>query len=115
MSAAPSADSRNVRERSRARLGAKFEYLKAQGIALFPQDGSGITSADQRLDIETAKLNDIDPQAWLANTLGRFGIPFLAGEIILSGSLAPLLPAAPGDRFDMSLTGIGTASIAFEA
>lgn len=53
--------------------------------------------------------------AWLANTLGRFGIPFLAGEIILSGSLAPLLPAAPGDRFDMSLTGIGTASIAFEA
>ena len=53
--------------------------------------------------------------AWLANTLGRFGIPFLAGEIILSGSLAPLLPITPGDRFDMSLTGIGTASISFEA
>jgi 2-oxopent-4-enoate/cis-2-oxohex-4-enoate hydratase len=53
--------------------------------------------------------------AWLANTLGRFGIPFLAGEIILSGSLAPLLPAAPGDRFEMTLAGIGTASIAFEA
>lgn len=53
--------------------------------------------------------------AWLANTLGRFGIPFLAGEIILSGSLAPLLPITPGDRFDMSLAGIGTASIAFEA
>jgi len=53
--------------------------------------------------------------AWLANTLGRFGIPFLAGEIILSGSLAPLLPITPGDRFDMSLAGIGTASISFEA
>ncbi len=53
--------------------------------------------------------------AWLANTLGRFGIPFLAGEIILSGSLAPLLPITPGDHFDMSLTGIGTASISFEA
>ena len=52
---------------------------------------------------------------WLANTLGKFGIPFLAGEIILSGSLAPLLPAAPGDRFEMSLSGIGNASIAFEA
>ncbi|MGH8454127.1 MAG: fumarylacetoacetate hydrolase family protein, partial [Nevskiales bacterium] len=49
--------------------------------------------------------------AWLANTLGRFGIPFLAGEIILSGSLAPLLPITPGDRFEMSLTGIGEASI----
>lgn len=53
--------------------------------------------------------------AWLANTLGKFGIPFLAGEVILSGSLAPLLPAVPGDRFEMTLHGIGNASISFEA
>lgn len=51
--------------------------------------------------------------AWLANTLGQFGIPFLAGEIILSGSLAPLLPAVSGDRFEMSLAGIGGATISF--
>ena len=51
--------------------------------------------------------------AWLANTLGRFDIPFLAGEIILSGSLAPLLPAAPGDKFEMTLEGIGGASVSF--
>ena len=51
--------------------------------------------------------------AWLANTLGRFGIPFLAGEVILSGSLAPLLPIVPGDRFEMTLAGMGGASIAF--
>ena len=53
--------------------------------------------------------------AWLANTLGRFDIPFLAGEVILSGSLAPLLPIVAGDRFEMNITGIGSASIAFEA
>ena len=53
--------------------------------------------------------------AWLANTLGRYGIPFLKGEIILSGSLAPLLPAAPGDRFHLTLAGIGEAAIGFEA
>ena len=51
--------------------------------------------------------------AWLANTLGSFGIPFLAGEIILSGSLAPLLPAVAGDRFDMTLEGIGAAAVSF--
>ncbi|WP_028080081.1 fumarylacetoacetate hydrolase family protein [Solimonas soli] len=51
--------------------------------------------------------------AWLASTLSRYGIPFLKGEIILSGSLAPLLPAVAGDQFDMSLTGIGGASISF--
>jgi len=53
--------------------------------------------------------------AWLANTLGKFGIPFLAGEVILSGSLAPLLPASPGDRFHMTLAGLGEASISFGA
>ncbi|MGH8446557.1 MAG: fumarylacetoacetate hydrolase family protein [Solimonas sp.] len=53
--------------------------------------------------------------AWLANTLGRHGIPFLKGEIILSGSLAPLLPAVPGDRFHMQLAGIGEATIGFDA
>ncbi len=51
--------------------------------------------------------------AWLANTLGAFGIPFLAGEIILSGSLAPLLPAVPGDYFEMTLLGLGGATVRF--
>jgi 2-oxopent-4-enoate/cis-2-oxohex-4-enoate hydratase len=51
--------------------------------------------------------------AWLANTLGRFGIPFLAGEVILSGSLVPLVPVVAGDRFDLSITGIGEATVRF--
>lgn len=53
--------------------------------------------------------------AWLANTLGAYGIPFLAGEVILSGSLAPLLPALLGDVFEMTLAGMGGASISFIA
>lgn len=51
--------------------------------------------------------------AWLANTLGAFGIPFKAGEIILSGSLAPLVPAVAGDQFTMQIEGLGGCSIAF--
>lgn len=51
--------------------------------------------------------------AWLANTLGQLGIPFKAGEIILSGSLGPLLPAVAGDRFDLALAGLGNSSITF--
>ncbi|HKY93089.1 MAG TPA: fumarylacetoacetate hydrolase family protein [Nevskiaceae bacterium] len=53
--------------------------------------------------------------AWLANTLSHYGIPFLAGEVILSGSLAALLPAAPGDHFEMEIGGMGGASVRFEA
>lgn len=51
--------------------------------------------------------------AWLANTLGEFGIPFKAREVILSGSLVPLESVVPGDEMHMELMGIGTATVRF--
>ena len=51
--------------------------------------------------------------AWLANTLGAYGVPLKAGEIILSGSLVPLEPALPGDVFETVIEGLGSARIAF--
>ena len=57
--------------------------------------------------------NPLTAVAWLANTLGRFGIPFKAGEVILSGSLVPLEPVVAGDKMEMELHGIGRASIKF--
>ncbi len=51
--------------------------------------------------------------AWLANTLGRFGIKLEAGEVILSGSLVPLQPVAAGDFVHVSVGGLGTASVRF--
>jgi len=50
---------------------------------------------------------------WLANALGRFGIPLRAGEIILSGSLGALVPVAAGDSLHLSIGGIGSASVRF--
>ncbi len=67
--------------------------------------GSGLGSAVQGHPAEAV--------AWLANTLGEFGIPFLAGEIILSGALAPLVPVRAGDWFELSTDGIGGASLHF--
>jgi len=51
--------------------------------------------------------------AWLANTLGEYGIPFHAGEIVLSGSMVPLAPAAVGDQFRMQIDGLGSAEVRF--
>jgi len=50
---------------------------------------------------------------WLANALGRLGTTLRSGEIILSGSLAAMIPAAAGDCFQLSIGGIGSASIRF--
>ena len=51
--------------------------------------------------------------AWLANTLGEFGIKLEAGEVILSGSLVPLHPAVPGDVMTLGVGGVGNASVRF--
>ena len=55
----------------------------------------------------------VNAVAWLANTLGRLGIPLKAGEVILSGSLAPLIPVVAGDYLRMSINGIGTCAVRF--
>jgi 2-oxopent-4-enoate/cis-2-oxohex-4-enoate hydratase len=51
--------------------------------------------------------------AWLANTLGKFGIGLKAGEVILSGSLVPLEPIKAGDHMRVDIGGMGSASVRF--
>jgi len=51
--------------------------------------------------------------AWLANTLGRLGIPLKKGEIVLSGAQAPLLAVACGDHFVCEIAGIGACEVRF--
>ncbi len=51
--------------------------------------------------------------AWLANTLGAYGVTLDAGDVILSGSLVPLEPALKGDVFEMTLHGIGKCTARF--
>jgi 2-oxopent-4-enoate/cis-2-oxohex-4-enoate hydratase len=57
--------------------------------------------------------NPLTAVAWLANTLGKFGIPFEAGEVILSGSLTPFIAIESGDKLHLELDGIGSASCSF--
>jgi 2-oxopent-4-enoate/cis-2-oxohex-4-enoate hydratase len=60
-----------------------------------------------------ALQSPLNAVAWLANTLGAFGIGLEAGEVILSGSLAALIPVAPGDSMSMKIGGLGSASVRF--
>ncbi len=55
----------------------------------------------------------VNAVVWLANTLGRLGIPLKAGEVILSGSQSPLVPVKPGDSLHCSVGGLGSASVRF--
>ncbi|MEJ1962710.1 MAG: 2-oxopent-4-enoate hydratase [Gammaproteobacteria bacterium] len=55
----------------------------------------------------------VNAVTWLANALGRFEVPLRAGEVILSGSLAAMIPVKRGDRFRLRIGGIGDCSVAF--
>jgi 2-oxopent-4-enoate/cis-2-oxohex-4-enoate hydratase len=57
--------------------------------------------------------NPINCVAWLANTLGEFGIALNAGDIILSGSLVPLEPVTAGDVMNVSVEGMGECRVEF--
>ena len=57
--------------------------------------------------------NPLVAVAWLANTLGELGMSLKAGEVILSGSLAAMLPVQAGDNLRMSLGGVGSATVRF--
>ncbi len=51
------------------RTAAKFEHLRAQGIALFAQDGSGVVSADQ-IVVASAAVEETVPDIVVARRLG---------------------------------------------
>jgi 2-oxopent-4-enoate/cis-2-oxohex-4-enoate hydratase len=55
----------------------------------------------------------VNAVTWLGNTLGRLGIPLKAGEVILSGSLAALIPVVAGDSLRVSIGGMGGCSVRF--
>lgn len=55
----------------------------------------------------------INAVVWLANTLGRLGLPFRAGEVILSGSQSPLIPVTDGDELVCTIGGLGTCRARF--
>lgn len=64
------------------RTAPKFEFLRSRGIDLFPQDGSGVTRAEQ-IVVATAAVEDTVPDVIAANRVGatRLGRAELLAEL----------------------------------
>lgn len=94
------------------RSAAKFDWLRHHGIALFPQDGSGVTSPDQII-VASAAVEDSVPDIARAKALGcirmtraelnaalfnaasaRIGIAGTSGKSTVTGMIAWILTRA---------------------
>ncbi|OPX04668.1 2-keto-4-pentenoate hydratase [Geobacillus proteiniphilus] len=78
------------------------------GMALYVNDTLINTGAGA-----AALGNPLYSAAWLANFLGRFGIPLEAGEIVLSGALSAAVDVRPGDKVAIQFSDWETLTLTF--
>ncbi len=65
------------------------------------------TTADA--EAEVGRIEEL--AAWTVDYLRHFGVETAAGEVIISGSVVPLLDIGPGQRLTNAVEGVGSVSV----
>jgi 2-keto-4-pentenoate hydratase len=76
-----------------------------------------LTEDDQLVSKGTGAASLGDPLAafaWLADKCVELGDPLLAGEVVLTGALGPMVPFVRGRRYRLDITGFDTLEVLAE-
>jgi 2-keto-4-pentenoate hydratase len=88
-------------------VGAPVAYDPARSLA-------GLAG---RLTINNSRTHEgrtedpLDTLAWIANLAAGQDRPLAAGMVVITGSVIPTLPIAPGDRFVFALDGLASVEV----
>ncbi len=94
------------RSQDAGRTAAKFDFLKARGIALHPQDGSGVTRKEQLL-VTSAAVEDTVPDVVVAKQLGcpQVTRPQLLAELVNSAKVSIAVGGTSGKSTTTGMIG----------
>jgi 2-keto-4-pentenoate hydratase len=80
-------------------------------------DGRPLAGIAGRLAVDDSRIHEgrtddaLETLAWIANLAAGQNRPLQAGMVVITGSVIPTLPIAPGERFVFSLDGLGTTEV----
>jgi 2-oxopent-4-enoate/cis-2-oxohex-4-enoate hydratase len=77
--------------------------------ARISRDGAQPVAATDDAEVEVGRIEEL--AAWTVTYLEHFGVKTAAGEVIISGSVVPLLDIAPGQRLRNELVGVGALEV----
>ena len=94
---------------SRPRKLTEFDILRCQMVTT--RRGEVISSGDG----SASYGNPLNALVWLADALVKAGQPLRPGDIVMTGSLNPMVPIAAGDAFESQIEGLGQIGVKFSA
>ncbi|MEV0185654.1 2-keto-4-pentenoate hydratase [Streptomyces sp. NPDC050625] len=86
--------------------------LNLRSVRMTMTRGGEVVSEGTGADCLGSPLN---AAAWLASALAGMGDPLRAGDLVLTGALGPMVPAAPGDVFEARISNLGSVRVGFSS
>ena len=88
-------------------VGAPVAYDPSRSLA----GVAGRLTIDDSRTHEGRTEDPLDTLAWIANLAAGQDRPLAAGMVVITGSVIPTLPIAPGERFVFTLEGLGSVEV----